>query len=163
MKFQKLVLLVSMASALVACGGGGDTAVANADVVDKYVGTWVACIVDQSTKTTSIRETFVYTKTNATSASVSYKEDTYPNLTCAGTTAPRTFSSSGAVTYVGTKVVGADTVDKYDAVVTTPSARTFKDISFVQGNTLRLGNTASGFDANGYTNTLSTVEVFAKQ
>jgi hypothetical protein len=167
MKFQNLVFLGFAAAALVACGGGGGStapavaaAAVAADVADKYVGTWSVCVANTAS---NIKETLVFTKTSATSASYTFKQDTYPNSTCAGAPNPGTYNESGTLIYSGTKAVGADTVDKFDISVVTPSASTNKDIGTVSGTTLKLGNNSAALDANGYPNTFDTVYVYNKQ
>lgn len=167
MKFIKLAVLPIVAVTLLACGGGGGgssapvaVAVVAVVVADKYIGTWAACVATAASNT---KETFVFAKTSATSSSYIFKQDSYPNSTCAGTPNPGTFTETGTIIYSGTKTIGTDTVDKFDISVVTPSASSNKGIGIVSGSTLKLGDNSGALDANGYPNTYDSVYVYTKQ
>lgn len=74
--------------------------------------------------------------------------------------------ATAAITLNGTKLVGTQTVDRYDLVgksATIPKLNSnFKDISLVTGNILTLG-AGSALDANGYPTALDTANPFTKQ
>jgi hypothetical protein len=164
MKFSKVVFLTVATATLVACGGGGGSSspAATADVVDKYVGTWVACVASGAS---SIKETNIEVKANTTTLSYTFIQESFSNTTCSGVANAGTYTETGTINFVGTKTVGADTVDKVVGTIITPaaSASTAKSISLVSGNTLRIGTDSSPDDAEGFPTALDTVYVYIKQ
>jgi hypothetical protein len=162
MKFASFLSSLLASAALVACGGGGSstpsTAIPSGDVADKYIGTWAVCVPDLVMQPAASKFIFTFTKTSATSVSFLLKQETHNNSSCAGA-APST-NTTGTFKFAGTKAVGADVADKIDVVTTIPAGGG-KDLGFVSGNTMKLGDESS--DANGYPNALDTVNVFVKQ
>jgi hypothetical protein len=120
-----------------------------ADVADKYSGAWTLCFADSPS--TYVKRTLAFTKHSATSAKYTLREDRFALNTCSGLpTAAGIYNQAGTVTFTGTKVVGTNTVDKISIDVSTPSISTQKNIGFVTGNQLKLGDLNSTKDPGGY-------------
>jgi hypothetical protein len=165
MKFSKAVFLTVATATLVACGGGGgSSSPAAADVVDKYVGTWVACVARSAPSTGAYKESVTYTKTGPSAVSFAFKQESFASADCTGTPTATPFSQSGTAVLKGTKVVGADTVDKFEETITSVPTSLNKEIAFISGNALKLSDTSStNFDADGYPTVLDNVYVYIKQ
>lgn len=143
---------------LTACGGGSDSASTSntsgntnvADPVDKYVGTWSACLTVKSGG--SDQNTITATKTSATTINFSGQDIYYTSADCTGTPAD-TVPSSAQATHVGTKQIGTDTVDKWN--VQAPLT-TFKTVTLVANGQITFGLNASdggAVDAEGFPTT----------
>jgi hypothetical protein len=165
MKFSKVVFLTVATATLVACGGGGGSSspAATADVVDKYVGTWVACVASSTgIPATSTKETLTYTKASAVSANLTFTQTSHSGTACAGVSTNGIYTSTSIVTLVGIKTVGADITDKNDIKAVEPAGRDEKDVSIVIGNTLRFGDEMM-IDTDGYPMVLDAVYIYIKQ
>jgi hypothetical protein len=167
MKFSKVVFLTVATATLVACGGGGggsSSPVATTDVVDKYVGTWVVCVARSAPNTGANKESVTYTKTGPSAVSFAFKQESFASADCTGTPTATPFSQSGTAVLKGTKVVGADTVDKFEETITSVPTSLNKEIAFISGNALKLSDTSStNFDADGYPTVLDNVYVYIKE
>ena len=165
MKFNYFALLAVTTAALTACGGGGGSSepaqqpVVVADAVDKYVGTWVACVA--GTATTSTKETFVYTKASATSANVTFTQTSHAGTACAGNSTNGVYTATSVATLAGTKTVGTSTADKITIKPVSPAGPDEKDISLVSGNSLKLGD--GSVDTDGYPKAFDTIYSYTKQ
>lgn len=111
------------------CGGGDDdtaaapaapapnpgpTAPGVAVGIDKYVGSWTACIPEANSR--SSRENLTVAKTGDASGSFTVAATEYSGTNCTG--APvRTENEAGSFTLIGTKTIGTETVDKVNIVV----------------------------------------------
>lgn len=140
-------------------GGGGTTTTTGGTtttsaVVDKYIGTWVSC--KATSASSSEQETLVLQKASDTTVNTSSSVKSFPTTNCSGTgTAQPT--DSGTATWVGTKLVGSETVDEINIVQGTT---TIKQIVLIRSD----GKLYSGVeavsggpvDANGYPTTLET-------
>jgi hypothetical protein len=166
MKFSYFALLAVATAALTACGGGGGSsnpaqpAEVAADAVDKYVGTWVACVA--GTATTSTKETLVYTKASASSANVTFTQTSHTGTTCAGNSTNGAYTTTSVATLAGTKAIGTSTADKINIKAVNPAGPDEKDISIIEGNTLKLGDDTM-IDADGYPKAFENVYVYTKQ
>jgi hypothetical protein len=155
MKLSTLFSLVAMTATLAACGGGGGSTAANpnppvtADVVDKYVGTWVACYPNAA-GTRSSKDTIVITKSSATSMVVDAKGDDFANASCTGTPAGTPFTSKDRDDFKGTKIIGTDTVDKFEETDLQGTVPVYKQIYLIKGNKLIYGAGFAAKDADGY-------------
>ena len=165
----RFVPALAVLALVTACGGGGSSSDAPATPTptppvvatdsSRYVGTWAQC--HSTGATTSARETIVITAPSATTVAFTQTETTYASLNCAGAAAATT-TSTGTGVFVGTKTVGADTVDKVNV---TQRTTTNKQILLVTATTLKTGKGANDggvVDADGYPTTLETVS-FTKQ
>lgn len=138
-------------------GGGGNKPVPTADVVDKYIGSWLAPC-DATGANTSETDLLTLTKTSATTVSFTDTRTTYAtnNCTGAGTTQPK---ETGTATWVGTKTTTdkGQTVDKIDISINGVAQTEHQivtigsDGKFYSGLDPSDGGTV---DANGYPNTL---------
>lgn len=150
-KFARLVLGVAATAALVACGGGGDSA--SADVVDKYLGGWGGtCSPDSGI---SVRRVMTFQKASATRTTGSIQWFGYYNTTCSGSGVPVVHESNTTFSFdfVGTKSASGLTVDKGVGSIGGSAAR---DIFYTDGKTLRTGDgAAGGRDAEGFANALT--------
>ena len=175
MKFQNLALLAVVVATLVACGGGGsDTPAANptpiaAGPADKYVGTWGNCqsITGGANGIVSVRSDFVFTKTAPAAMSLSVNGVGFTGANCSGNTVnPLNGLATATVTLNGTKLIGTDTVDRWDIVGTSQAIPELngqaKEIGFISGNTLKLSS-ASVVDPQGYPTALDNFTVFTKR
>jgi hypothetical protein len=165
MKFNYFALLAVATAALTACGGGGSSETAQqpvvtADAVDKYMGTWVACVA--GTATTSTKETLVYTKASATSANVTFTQTSHAGTTCAGNSTNGVYTATSVATLAGTKTIGTSTADKINIKAVSPAGPDEKDISIIEGNTLKLGDETM-LDTDGYPRAFENVYVYTKQ
>lgn len=165
MKFNYFALLAVATAALTACGGGGSSETAQqpvvtADAVDKYMGTWVACVA--GTATTSTKETLVYTKASATSANVTFTQTSHAGTACAGSPTGSVYTVTSVATLAGTKTVGTSTADKVNITPVSPAGPDEKDISIIEGNTLKLGDETM-LDTDGYPKAFENVYVYIKQ
>lgn len=166
MKFNYFALLAVTTAALTACGGGGGSSepaqqpVVAADAVDKYVGTWVACVA--GTATTSTKETLVYTKAGATSANVTFTQTSHAGTTCAGNPTSSVYTATSVAALAGTKTVGTSTADKVTIKPVSPAGPDEKDISFIEGNSLKLGDDTM-IDTDGYPKAFDNIYVYTKQ
>lgn len=166
MKFSYFALLAVATAALTACGGGGGSsnpaqpAEVAADAVDKYVGTWVACVA--GTATTSTKETLVYTKASASSANVTFTQTSHAGTACAGNSTNGAYTTTSVATLAGTKTIGTSTADKINIKAVNPSGPDEKDISIIEGNTLKLGDDTM-IDTDGYPKAFDNIYVYTKQ
>jgi hypothetical protein len=178
---MRLIAGIGILAILAACGGGGDASTTSTGggtgtttttgggaggttttttggttttsaVVDKYIGTWVSCKATGASS--SEQETLVLQKASDTTVNTSSSVKSFPNTTCSGTgTAAPT--DSGTATWVGTKLVGSETVDEINIV---QGAITIKQIVVIRSDgKLYSGVEASSggsVDANGYPTTL---------
>lgn len=168
-----LVSSLALTGLLTACGGGSDdpapagsstttappatttpsTPTTSAGTAAKYAGTWGGCF--STGATTSRRETLVLTQTGPETASFAFSETNYAQLACAGA-AGTTSADSGTVTFVGTKTIGADTVDMANI---TQGTAIQKQVFLLSGTSLKFGKQAGdggALDANGYPTTYET-------
>ena len=123
-----------------------------ASPADKYVGTWSACFAG-SGSTSSELETLTITKTSNSTLSGANSTTRYASTNCSG---PATSSKSGTVTaaFRGTKILGADTVDKIeitDADGVRLSVILVKNGRFYTGREARDGGAV---DSEGYPTSL---------
>lgn len=136
-------------------GTGSGTTTTTADVVDKYVGTWVQCKANGSTSSSS--DSLTITKSTATTVSFSDTHKDFATTNCSGT-AGGTSSQAGTATWVGTKMVGSLTVDEINIQPTGQPLQ--KQIIVIESDgKLYSGVQASDggtVDANGYPNTLES-------
>ena len=173
MQSTSILSILMAAVALTACGGGGDSTPAGvagvaavaavADVASKYVGTWVGPC-ENNGNNTSTKETIVLTKTSNTTVSNAATDTNYSaSATCTG--ANTTANSSQVLTFAGTKLVGADTVDLVNTVNVPPGTSSGKNILLVNGATIRVGDQSGAKDAAGYPTVLlpASTLVFTKQ
>lgn len=173
MQSTSILSILMAAVALTACGGGGDSTPAGvagvaavaavADVASKYVGTWVGPC-ENNGNNTSTKETIVLTKTSNTTVSNAATDINYSaSATCTG--ANTTANSSQVLTFAGTKLVGADTVDLVNTVNVPPGTSSGKNILLVNGATIRVGDQSGAKDAAGYPTVLLPASklVFTKQ
>ena len=158
-KSVRSMVAAAAVAVLSACGGGGDDAglepgtIGAGDAVDKYVGTWSGCF---AVGAGSLREVIVITRSSATTGAFTWTETAHTGTTCAGAA---TDSDNGSGTFVmnGTKILGADTVDK---VTVTEGSAVEKQVFLVKGAApamLSLGRAAldgGAVDAEGYPTTL---------
>jgi hypothetical protein len=165
MILRTVSVIALFTATLVACGGGSSsgttptTPAATADAIDKFVGVWVNCAATGTN--TSSKTTLTFAKTSAASGSYTVQDQSYSASTvCAGTNT--TSSQTGTITHAGTKIVGADTVDKLDLATKTPVASNDKDIALISGTTLKLGDSTT-LDASGYPTALDAAVPFTKQ
>lgn len=176
MKLSTLFSLVAITATLAACGGGGDSAPAlgtpapapagtpgpapagapagpatsnTADVVDKYVGTWISCVPD-AVGTRSNKNTTVITKSSATSMVLNYKFENFTNATCSGTATGTPMTARDRNDFIGTKTIGADTVDKFEQTDLLNSLPVYKQILLIKGNKFIFGAGFAAKDADGY-------------
>ena len=152
MKLSTLFSLVAMTATLAACGGGGSAAptpVVAADVVDKYVGTWLACVPNAS-GARSYKDVVVITKSSATSLIADGKYEDFANASCSGTPTSAPMISKDREDFKGTKTIGADTVDKFEETDLLVSSPAYKQIILISGNKLILGAGFAAKDADGY-------------
>ena len=157
-----LIFGVLAIATLTACGGGGSEeapAIAVVEIADKYIGTWVAC---SSSPSTSVRETFIFSKASATKVSYTFTQVGFDNTACSGLPPSSPFSATGTFTFAGTKVIDGKTVDKINDEFFAPVARTEKGVGFISGTTLTLGSDAP-LDAEGYPTALDTAYIYNKQ
>jgi hypothetical protein len=175
MKLSLLFASVAVAATLIACGGGGGgDAPAPAPSTassgtDKYAGTWGNCtpITGAANGILSGRSDFVFTKTSETVMGGSLNYVYFKTTDCSGAvTTTLTSVGTAIVTINGTKLVGAQTVDRLDFIAKSATVSEFngslKDIGLVSGNTIIFG-ASSAPDANGYPTALDTSTVFTKQ
>lgn len=162
-----MIKLISIVPALLSltllasCGGGGNEsgaattppitttppAIATPDA-SRYVGTWADCF--QTGAATSTRETVVISAQSSSSVTFSNTETPYATLACAGK-AGSPVTTTGSVTFNGTKTVGTDTVDK--GIVTEGTNAPRKQIFLVTATTLKSGRSVQdggSVDADGY-------------
>lgn len=161
----RLARLVSAAGAallIAACGGGGGDGggATAADPIDKYIGSWAACIV---VGTLSGQAILAYAKKDTHSASFDLTATLHGNTNCTsplpGSTVPL---DSGTLVIDGTATVESKTVD----IVTfnsAPSGVSAKDIAFIDGKELRGGDELSPPDAQGYPTALDTGIALTRQ
>ena len=181
MKLHKFAYLLLMTAALTACGGGSDAPTTTnpspgpldtVDVVDKYVGTWVNCqesglmtpvgsTFPPSTRSW-IKETDVFTKTSPTTLSDQFTQTSHTVSSCADTPIS-TFTGNGVLTFVGTKLVDGVIADKLIIKLITAGAIDEKNILFISGNLLKIGDDAKPNDAEGYPTAFDPVYVYTKQ
>ena len=174
--FFSLVTSISVAVALASCGGGGDSPAATttttttptasatstttptsvtpaANDATRYSGTWAVC---HPGGTDSEGEILAINATSATTLAVTSTDTKFASLNCAGP-AGATKTSTGTAAFVGTNIVGADTVDK---VIYTQGTQTQKQILLVTATTLKVGRQQSDggvLDADGYPTTFDTI------
>ncbi|NJM43573.1 MAG: hypothetical protein HC858_05600 [Brachymonas sp.] len=121
--WAKVMLAISIAVVLTACGGGSDggsqqpnTPPATPEALAKYQGTWIAGCEPDTTTSTSEIETIVFTVVGANLSAVS-KTDYYSGTSCAGSAFASVTDLASSVSFSGTKTVGTDTVDKVTATI----------------------------------------------
>jgi hypothetical protein len=158
-RFAKLLVASASAVFLVACGGGGDSAPAQVDVVDKYVGPWNgACVVFSDG--TSARYVLTLAKLSPTVITGTNVANAYPNSTCFGPgtsyVEPGNFSIS--LTVVGSKAMQGVVADK---VIGTLDGRAVRDVMYADATVLRFGGGAP-YDAEGYSNTWSGELIYTR-
>jgi hypothetical protein len=179
MKLYQFVFLSLSIAVLAGCGGGGGgneapvvptpaPQPAPAPVItDKFTGTWKSCT------SVGFLRTAVITKNSDSVYAVDIKATSHAGFPCAGDGTPIP-SSSGMVNFkiVGTKLTPQSSVtpvvDK-----TTDLDGGDKDIIFVKdgvnftdgttGTLLYLGDEFSGFDSDGFPNSLDIFRPFRKQ
>jgi hypothetical protein len=123
----------------------------------KYAGTWTGCEPQQPT--TSKRLTIVYTPQAADMFAFSGAEVQYAAPACAGA-AGSTDAFAGTATLTGTKIIGAETVDKVTlAQIGAPAEQQVYLLKGTGSNTVTLqfgleARDGGGLDAEGYPNTL---------
>lgn len=176
----RVLLALSSAVLLAACGGGGDgdaaaddTPVpAEAPALDKYLGTWQGCTVNGTGK--SVRATYEISKKDADFSYLRRQETFNSNEACSGT-ADVDFKESGPITLNGkTTVVDGVTMDQATLTLTAftlskgsisgfPTQGPYQQLlGIVDTTKLREGDLKSAKDAQGYPTQLGSV-VFTKQ
>jgi hypothetical protein len=120
----------------------------------------VACVA--GTATTSTKETLVYTKASASSANVTFTQTSHAGTACAGNSTNGAYTTTSVATLAGTKTIGTSTADKINIKAVNPSGPDEKDISIIEGSTLKLGDDTM-IDADGYPKAFETAYVYTKQ
>jgi len=167
MKHRLLMIASCLVPGLIAaCGGGGGSAGNPASggtggtvaaAIDKYVGTWSACIAD--TSTTSHQESLTIARSTDASANFTMTDVRFAGTTCSGSVLA-TSTQTGTLVLTGTKTIGTDTVD--EAIISAGSNAPQQQVLLVKGTApaaLTTGVSASDggpVDANGYPTTLGT-------
>ena len=165
---MSLVLSVSAAVLMTACGGGDDGPATTAATVGSsaqlasFAGTFGGCFADG---TKSEKETLVFTQLTADTFTVASSSNKYATAGCAGAVTG-TSSESGTVSFNGTKTIGAETVNK---LTFTPTGKTpIKQVALIKGSnpiTLTFGRGANDggvVDSEGYPTTFES-NSFTKQ
>lgn len=171
----KLLTVACAAVMLAACGGGSDDdtsttpdASASADVAAEYAGTWSLCY---SAPESSVSTKVDFSVERVDNITVNYRwiETSFTASTnCTGASVPD-YNESGTMVFAGTKTASGRTVDRANVTITvssddairTPQAK--KDIGYVNGNTLWLGDENSTLDQNGYPSALYLDVAFTKR
>jgi hypothetical protein len=135
------------------------TAVGPANI-DQYIGTWVGC--NNFTDGTSDRETVTFVKSSATSLTLTDVTVSYNGAGCSGAPINASTTLVGMVTFDGVKLVGAVAADKMIYTVTNPTSFTFNQIIFINGSTMKIGETDIAPGADGFPNTFDP-DVLTKQ
>jgi hypothetical protein len=135
------------------------TAVGPANI-DQYIGTWVGC--NNFTDGTSDRETVTFVKSSATSLTLTDVTVSYNGAGCSGAPINASTTLVGMVTFDGVKLVGAVAADKLIYTVTKPTSFTFNQIIFINGSTMKIGETDIAPGADGFPNTFDP-DVLTKQ
>lgn len=178
--------------ALAACGGGSSE-----DPVDKFVGTFAAtqCVDTmgsisnvQSGASMYMRQTWKFTKTSASGATLESGIQVFDNATCSGT-AKVTASQPGTLHVDGSKTASDHRVNTITGTTTGPyfpghsenpivvsgvafdhdtfnnfNTAPFKQLLFLQSNgDLYTGDTNSAADAKGYPTALNAQPSFKKK
>lgn len=169
----KLLMVACSAALLAACGGGDDETTSNGadpsvDVAAKYAGTWSLCYsAPQSSVSTKVD--FILERVDNLSLNYSWVETNFTASTnCTGASTPD-YNESGTMVFAGTKTASGRTVDRADVTITESSDETIntpstkKDIGYVDGSTLLLGDENSTPDASGYPSALYLDAAFTKQ
>lgn len=167
-KLISLVLSLSVAGLMTACGGGDDgpattaATVGSSGQLSSFAGTYVGCFAGG---TTSEKETLVFTQLTTDSFSAASSTNKYAGAACAGAVTG-TSSESGTASFTGTKTIGAETVNKF---IYTPAGKTpTKQVALLKGSnpvTLTFGkgaNDGGAVDADGYPTTFENTS-FTKQ
>jgi hypothetical protein len=128
--------------------------------IDKYVGTWVGC--NNFTDGTSDRETTTFVKSSASSLTLTDVTISYDGAGCTGLQIGAPTTEVGAITFAGTKLVGADAADKLIFTVTNPTSFTSNQIIFISASTMKIGEIEIAPGADGFPNTFDT-DVLTKQ
>lgn len=165
-RFLRLAAAGLLAAGVAACGGGGGSpgtpsgggvsgggggGGGSSAVTDKYIGTWVRCLVTGGS--TAQQDTLVLNKSTDTSMVFSDTLINYNNTTCVGTGAQQA-PTTGNVTWVGSKSIGSETVDEI-TIQTNGVVPIAKQVIEIRTDTkLYLGDTTSTVDANGYPNAI---------
>ena len=122
-------------------------------VVDKYIGTWVACApADGGFE----RDTLALNKSGASTMVFSETRFNFPSPDCTGNGTQVGDTATGSFLFVGTKTIGGQTVDKIDITTTGSGTRTRQVIVIASDAKLHFGLTSS-VDANGYPDSLDSV------
>lgn len=160
-------------AALAACGGGGEAAgstppresaaaPAPTDIkrsVDPYVGTWQSC---RSNTSVSTIERLVLVKSAADSLQFTLESTTWTQPGClAPASVLSSQTSTGTITLAGVKNAGGEIVDKI-ALVHAGGLEVKQIMVLRSDDTLHLGDLSGAKDAEGYPETVSTLERFRK-
>jgi Carboxypeptidase regulatory-like domain len=137
----------------------GGTAVSPTSI-DQYVGTWVGC--NNFTDGTSDRETTTFVKSSASSLTLTDVTVSYNGAGCTGVPTGAPTTQVGVITFAGTKLVGAVAADKLIFTVSNPSSFTFNQIIFINGSTMKIGETDIAPGADGFPNSFD-LDVLTKQ
>jgi hypothetical protein len=164
------LLAALVAALLAACGGGGGspgtTTGGSVDgggstppppgtaVVDKYIGTWVACAPADTGGFE--RDTLALNKSGATTMVFSETRFNFPSPDCTGNGTQVGGTVTGSFLFVGTKTISGQTVDKIDITTTGSGTLTRQVIVIASDAKLHFGLT-SPVDASGYPDTLDSV------
>jgi hypothetical protein len=155
------LVLASFAAGLVlavaGCGGGGgggsNPTPTPADVVDKYIGSWLSSC-DVTGPDTSETELLTLKKKTATSVSFTDTNTNYATNNCsgAGTAQP---AETGTATWNGTKTTTAgQTVDKIDIAIDGMAGTQKQIVMIGSDGKFYTGDENGTVDASGYPNTL---------
>lgn len=174
----RVLLALSSALLLAACGGGGDgeasdvPAPAEAPALDKYLGTWQGCALNGTGK--SVRATYQITEKEGKFSYSRRQEAFNANETCSGS-ADVDSTESGPIALTG-KTTTVDGVAMDQATLTFnefvlskgnitsfPTQGPYKQLlGIVDSTKLREGDPKAAKDAEGYPTQLGST-VFAKQ
>ena len=167
-KLMSIVLSLSVAGLMTACGGGDDgpaptgaTVGSNAQLVS-FAGTYMGCFAGG---TTSEKETLVFTQQTADTFSVASSSNKYAAAGCAGAVTG-TSNETGTASFTGTKTIGAETVNKF--TFTKAGSTPSKQVALIKGSnpvTLTFGkgaNDGGAVDSEGYPTTFENSS-FTKQ
>lgn len=151
MKRGRILQVVASAALLLtlaACGGGGGGDGDSLSALAKYVGTWRNCAPAGAN---SELDTMTITKTSDTTGTFSSTWSMHAGAGCTGA-ATESGVESGTITWVGTKTVGTETVDKLDVAMGTQTEKQIAvvhaDGSFHTG--IPADEPGSNPDAQGY-------------
>ena len=123
-------------------------------VVDKYVGTWVACAPGDAGGFE--RDTLALNKSGATTMVFSETRFNFPSPDCTGNGTQVGGTVTGSFSFVGTKTISGQTVDKIDITTTGSGTLTRQVIVIAADAQLHFGLTST-VDASGYPDALDSV------